>query len=209
MKNLIRITVACALALSLACCQKTGSEPEQKAGGEQAKRAEPAAKNVIPTKKVGLETGGKTLGGGKVKLNAVKMQGKGYDGEYNEALDSWKFEKWVPNAEGGNDNVVRIYLDAFDDRTTNMDRFAKKLQEKDFLDFGSVWTKVDKKESLDIGWVITGDNYDGEDTEKVFAVRINAINALCRGYIKHDAPGDHDKLRQEGIAACQTAKITQ
>lgn len=183
-----------------------GEAPKAEIAKAEIAKDEPAGE-AVPTTKVGLETGGKALGGEAVKLDKAKFVGAGYEGEYNEALDSWTYEKWIPNADGGNDNVVRIYLDGFnDERPADVEAFATKLQEADFIDYGSKWPKIDKKEAFDGGWAITGETNDGEDTEKAFAVRLDKYNALCRGYVKVDAK-DQDALLEEGVASCKTVTL--
>ena len=102
---------------------------------------------------------------------------------------------------------MRIYVTQWNaDHPADVDGFAVKLQEKDFLDFGSKWTKVDKKEAFDAGWVITGEWSDGEDTEKVFAVQLTKMKTLCRGYVKAKAK-NQAASHADGIAACKGAKL--
>lgn len=188
------------LALGSACSKKA----EEVKGGDPAKGTEITKSGANSTTKVGLDTGGKALGGEKVKLNKLKLGGTGFEGEYNEALDSWKFEKWEPQADGTNDNVVRIYVDGWnsDDWPTDVEQFATKLGTPDFLDFGSKWPKIDAKTPFAGGWAITGEVNDGTDQETALAVRVDKPGVLCRGYIKKTAK-DKAKTLAESIDACK------
>lgn len=198
-------TVAAVVTLALAGCGKKKEEgAAPAAGGSAAKGTEITKSGDNTTEKVGLDTGGKALGGEKVKLNKLKFGGTGFEGEYNEALDSWKYEKWEPQADGTNDNVVTIYVDGWnnDDWPTDVEGFATKLGTLDFLDMGSKWPKIDAKTPHAGGWVITGEVNDGTDQDTAFAVRVEKPGVLCRGYVKKTAK-DKAKTLQESIEACK------
>lgn len=205
MKNTITLIAVGTLAL-VGC----GGKKDDKGGGAAAGGSAAAKGTEITksgdntTEKVGLDTGGKALGGEKVKLNKLKFGGTGFDGQYNEALDSWTYEKWEPQKDGTNDNVVRIYVDGWntDDWPADVEGFATKLGTPDFLDMGSKWPKIEKKEPFAGGWVITGETNDGTDTETAFAVRLDKPGVLCRGYVKKSAK-DKAKTLQESIDACK------
>ena len=193
-----RLMIVSLSLLALACSKK-----------EDAKPTEPMTQSGDNTAtKVGLDTGGKALGGEAVKLSGLKFGGSGFEGEFNEALDDWKFEKWEAQKDGTNENVVTIYVDGWnqDEWPTAVEEFATKLGEKDFLDFGSRWTKIETKTPYDGGWVITGQWSDDEDTEAAFAVRIDKLGALCRGTVKPTAK-DAAKSMAEAIEACKGATI--
>ncbi len=191
--------------LALAGCGKK-SEEGSAAAGSAAKGAptEITKAGDNTTAKVGLDTGGKALGGEKVKLNKLKFGGTGFDGEYNEALDSWKYEKWEPQKDGTNDNVVTIYVDGWnnEDWPVDAEAFATKLGTPDFLDMGSKWPKIDAKTPHAGGWVITGEVNDGTDQDTAFAVRVDKPGVLCRGYVKKTAK-DKAKTLAESIEACK------
>lgn len=217
MKNTLTIASLLALVTAFGCGKDESKDKDKgKAAGKTpaAAKAAPAAPGKTPGKsgdntatKVGLDTGGKSLGGEPVKLNKLKFGGSGFDGEFNEALDSWTFEKWEPQADGTNDNVVTIYVGAWQGEwPADMDGFAKKLGEKDFLDYGSSWPKIDSKEAFADGWVIKGDWADDEDTEKAFAVQLTKHRVLCRGTVKAKAK-DVEKTRAESIEACKGATL--
>lgn len=149
---------------------------------------------------------------GPVALNTVKFGGEGYDAEYNETMSSWKIEKYVADtdeADGPKTMIVRLYLDQWnvDEWPTDSTAFGEKLIVKDFLDSGSTWT-ADKTEAFDGGWIITGTSNDGEETEHAFAVRLDKLNALCRGYIQNEvAEADRAAVLTDAIEACKTAMI--
>ncbi len=203
---LLAITTA-----TLAC-----SKDEKKGGEASAKTTEKAAASADKAleksgdntaTKVGLDTGGKSLGGEAVKLNSLKFGGSGFDGEFNEALDSWTFEKWEAQDDDTNMNVTTLYVSAWQSEWPgDMEAFAGKLGEADFLDFGSKWPTITSKTAFEGGWVITGDWSDGEDTEKAFAVQLTSSKILCRGGVKASAK-DIEKSRTEAIEACKAAKL--
>ena len=202
-----RITLALLIALPAAACggKKDDKPTEPAPAADEAKADEAKADEAgNTTAKVGLDTGGKTIGGEKVALDKMTFGGSGFDAEFNEALDSWTVEKWVPNEDGGNDMVVRVYVDAWnEDWPADHAAFGEKLKTKDFLDMGSSWT-VDKSEAFEGGWVVMGASSDGEDTEMAFAVRIDKANALCRGYVQVDVPEDkRAEVRDDAIAGCK------
>ena len=199
------------LALAASCSKKKEGEGAETAaaGGSAAKPTTAITESGSnTTAKVGLDTGGKALGGEAVKLNKLKFGGAGFEGEYNEALDSWKYEKWEPQKDGTNDNVVRVYIDGWnnDDWPKDVEGFATKLGTPDFLDMGSKWPKIESKTPFEGGWVIQGETNDGTDTEKAFVVRVDKHNILCRGYIK-DTAKDKAKTATEAIEACKTASM--
>jgi len=44
--------------------------------------------------------------------------------------------------------------------------------------------------------------------EAAFVVRLDALDALCRGYVRPEMPaGQRDAPRDEAIAACKAARI--
>jgi hypothetical protein len=192
-------------ALALSACSKKNEE----AGGTAAKPAptEITTSDDNTTAKVGLDTGGKALGGDAVKLNKLKFGGKGYEGEYNEALDSWKYEKWEAQKDGTNDNVVTIYIEGWqDDRPTDVEGFATKLGQPDFIDMGSKWPKIDAKTPFEGGWVITGESHDGDESLTAFAVRLDKPGVLCRGYVKSTAKNKAATVT-EAVEACKAVTI--
>jgi predicted outer membrane protein len=206
-------TLPLAILLAAGACSKSDKQNDQ-APAEAAKTVEGTAPSAAAPQagantatKVGLDTGGKALGGDATRLQKLKFGGAGFDAEYNEALDGWHIEKWEAQDDGMNDNVVSIYLDNFDSEWPNeMEAFATKLQTPDFLDFGSKWTKITKKTASDTGWVVTGEWSDGEDTEAAFAVYSAANATLCRGTVKASAK-DPAASVSDAIAACQASTL--
>lgn len=208
MMNRTGLTLIAVGTFAFAGCSKKKEEGGgAAASGSAAKGTEITKSGDNTTAKVGLDTGGKALGGEKVKLNNVKFGGAGFEGEYNEALDSWKYEKWEPQKDGTNDNVVTIYVDGWnnDDWPTDVEGFATKLGQPDFLDMGSKWPKIDAKTPHEGGWVITGEVNDGTDQDMAFAVRVDKPGVLCRGYVKKTAK-DKAKTLAESIEACKGIK---
>ncbi len=211
MKIATKLIPALVLVTAVAC-SKDKEKSESK--GEQSAKTTAPAPTAQPSKvgdntvqKVGLDTGGKSLGGEPVKLSGLKFGGEGFEGEFNEALDSWKFEKWEPQKGGGNDNVVTLYIDAWQDEwPADMEAFATKLGEENFLDYGYKWPTIATKEAFEGGWVIAGETTDGEDTEKSFAVQHTKLRILCRGTVKPTAK-DVEASRKEAIEACKAASI--
>jgi len=210
MKIITSLVPLLALTTAFACSKddkESKPEPAAKTAADTATAGTPTKSGDNTAQKVGLDTGGKSLGGEPVKLNALQFGGTGFDGDFNEALDSWTFEKWEPQKGGGNDMAVRIYVDGWDSEwPADVEGFATKLGEPDFLDAGSKWPKIEAKTAFEGGWVITGETNDGEDTETAFAVQLTKLRILCRGYVK-PAAKDIAASRLDAIEACKTATL--
>lgn len=208
MKTTTTLVALLSLTVAFACSKDETSdkaETSAKPTATQPETIETSGDNTA--KKVGLDTGGKALGGDPVKLGALKFGGSGFEGEFNEALDSWTFEKWEPQEGGGNDNVVRLYVDGWNsDWPADMEAFATKLGEPDFLDYGYKWPTIESKTAFEGGWVITGETSDEEDTEKSFAVQLSKLRILCRGSVKASAK-DVEASRNDAIEACKAATL--
>ena len=206
-------TLPLALLLAAAACSKDDKPSEAPSAAKIS--AVPTASDPLPAPaagsntvaKVGLDTGGKALGGDATRLQALAFGGSGFEGDYNEALDSWHLEKWEAQDDGMNDNVVSIYVDNFDSEwPKDMEAFATQLQTPDFLDYGSKWISVAEKTESDAGWTLRGEWSDDEDTEAAFAVYSAADNTLCRGTVKASAK-DQAASVADAIAACQAATL--
>jgi hypothetical protein len=195
-----RILITLCTTLMLASCG--GDKPaddkkatDKKATDDGAKKADADVAAPEPTPP--------PVAVAKIDLKALKITAEGWEGEYNEALEGWTFEKYTPNADGDND-PNRFYVDFMDsDRTTDLEEYAKKLQEDQaFQDFGYLYTAIEAKEKLDNGWLITGtmkDMNDAEDKgEPSFVLYRSDKNIYCRSGAFVDA-----KWRTEAIDACK------
>lgn len=208
--------VCCALALAVAACDskkdaapatdkkaQSKADPKADAKGGDAKVAkagvEPAAGDA--PKADAPPAAPKE----KIDMKALKLaNATGWEGQYNEVLESWTFEKYTPAGDGTN-APNRFYVDFMpDDRPGDVAGYAKKLQEdQNFQDMGYLYTKVDKQEANDGGWIIVGTSKDMNDAEDKgspsFVMYRSAKNVYCRGGTFVDA-----KLRDEAVAACQS-----
>lgn len=197
MSKRILITLCTTLMLAAAC---GGDKPadDKKATDKKAtdgdKKAEPEVVAPEPTPPPIVA---------KIDLKALKVEGEGWEGEYNEALEGWTWEKYTPNADGDND-PNRFYIDFWDeDRSRDIEENVKKLQEdQNFQDFGYLYTSIDKKETLANGWLITGimkDMNDPEDKgEASFVLYRSDKNIYCRSGAFVDA-----KMRDEAVELCK------
>lgn len=138
-------------------------------------------------------------------MKAVKVQAaEGWEGEYNEILESWTFEKYTPNEEGTND-PNRFYVDVFpEDTPTDAETYASKLQsDPGFQDMGYVFTEIASKETLESGWLILGTQKDTSDAEDAgspaFVMFRKDVNVRCHGGTFVSA-----ELRDEAVAACRS-----
>ena len=148
-------------------------------------------------------------------IKAVKVDVKnlkptlaeGWEGQFNEALKDWTYEKYTPTGEDGMNEPNRFYLDKFpSDRPKDVDAYAKKLQtDKNFQDFGSLFTVVAAKEKLPEGWLITGTQKDMSDSadkgSPAFVLYREDLGLYCRGSVFKS-----EQLRAEAIEACKTVK---
>lgn len=197
-----RTLITLCATLMLAACGGDKPADEKKAtdkkasdkAGDKAAVAEPALPTPAPTPAPVAKLDMKTL---------AVTAGDGWTGEYNEALESWTYEKYTPNAEGDND-PNRFYIDFMDpDRTVDLEENVKKLQEDpNFQDMGSLYTAIEAKETLANGWLITGTMKDMNDEEDKgqpsFALYRSDKNLFCRSGAFVDV-----KLRAEAIEACK------
>ncbi len=143
----------------------------------------------------------------KVDMKTLKVAAaKGWEGELNPTLGTWTYEKYTPGKDGTNE-PNRFYVDAFpDDRPTDVDGYAAKLQsDQNFQDMGSLFISVTAKEKLPSGWLITGVQKDmGDKDDKgqpAFVLYRADLTAYCRGGVfKSEA------LRAEAIEACKQMK---
>lgn len=161
MKVLRMVSVLCVAALCFVGCKKKETE------GDTGKKA--TANKVAVVK---LDD-----------IKAMKFDAKGWHSNYNKALDSWDFE------DKGYDS--KFYVGMLEEgKATKVDEFAKGLQEKDYIDWGFVWSEIKVKESFDGGWVIKGTqkDYDSGDTEPAVMIYLAKYNLLCRSSsLKSDA----------------------
>jgi len=170
--------------LVFACSKKEeGAPAEEKAAPAEAAPA-PAAKVVMD----------------QLKLKAAE----GWEGEFNKAMASWTYEKYVPAGDGTNDLGGRFYVDEWDsDMPKTAAAYADKLKtEKSFQDMGYIWPEAEAKD-IPGGWLVLGKCLDTSDKEAKpeLAFVANIGGCSCRG-----SGFKTDELRQEAIAACQSIK---
>jgi hypothetical protein len=117
---------------------------------------------------------------------------------------TWTFEKHVD--EGWN----RVYVDALpSDSPTSGDAYAKKLQEKDWQDFGSRWSEIMGVDPLEGGFVIMGWRQSTTDPKAqpelgVVVVRdIGGTRIRCRS----GALVTSEELYKEAVRLCVSARF--
>jgi hypothetical protein len=169
--------------LALTGCKKEeAGQPEEKAAAPEA---------AAPTAKVVMD---------QLKLKAAE----GWEGEFNKAMASWTYEKYVPAGDGTNDLGGRFYVDAWDsDMPGDAAAYADKLKTtQGFQDMGYIWTKAETKD-IPGGWLVLGECLDKSDAEAKpeLAFVANIGGCSCRG-----SGFKTDELRQEAVAACQSIK---
>lgn len=143
----------------------------------------------------------------KVEMKALKLTAaQGWTGEFNQATETWTWEKYTPGKDGPNE-PNRFYVDQFpEDRPAEVEAYADKLQkDKDFQDMGSLFISVTAKDKLPNGWLITGVQKDmGDAADKgapAFVLLRSDLNVYCRGGVfKSEA------TRTEAIDACKQLK---
>jgi len=168
--------------IAFACTKKEeGAPAEEKAAPAEAAPA-PAAKLVMD----------------QLKLKAAE----GWEGEFNKAMASWTYEKYVPAGDGTNDLGGRFYVDEWDnDMPKTAAAYADKLKtEKSFQDMGYIWPEATPKD-IPGGWLVLGKCLDTSDKEAkpelAFVANIGGCSCRGSGFLT-------DELRQEAIAACQS-----
>jgi hypothetical protein len=183
MKRLLMLIVLLPILSLTGCKKEEGGQPEEKA-------ATPAAAPV-PAAKVVMD---------QLKLRATD----GWEGEFNKAMASWTYEKYVPAGDGTNDLGGRFYVDEWNsDMPSAAAAYADKLKTKQgFQDMGYIWTKAETKD-IPGGWLILGKCLDksAKEVKPELAFVANISGCSCRG-----SGFKNDKLRDEAIAACQSIK---
>ncbi len=215
--TMLSLAGLCALTLTIGACdsakdaKKAAPDGDKKAAKAGAKKGEakpadakPADAKPADAKPADAKPADAKPKVEKIDMKALKLSAEGWEGEYNEALESWTFEKYTPAGDGTN-SPNRFYVDFMaDDAPADLEAYAEKLQkEKDFQDMGYLYTAIDKKEAIDGGWVIVGTAKDmGDDEDKgepSFVLYRAEKNIYCRGGTFVDA-----KLRDEALEACKT-----
>lgn len=190
----MRLLLPLALCFCLGCTKDTPKAPEAAPAPAKA----PEAKVQVPAAKVVVTP---------VDMKSLKPTlAEKWEGEFNQAMEDWTFEKYTPGPDGTN-QPNRFYLSKFpDDRPRDVEAYAKALQtDKNFQDMGSLYTAVAAKEKLPAGWLITGTQKDMGDAEDkgspAFVLYREDLGLYCRGSVfKTEA------LRAEAIEACKSLK---
>lgn len=183
MKRLLMLIVLLPILSFTGCKKEEGGQPEEKAAAPAAAPA-PTAKVVID----------------QLKIKATD----GWEGAFNKAMASWKYEKYVPAGDGTNDIGGRFYVYEWDrDMPGTAVAYAENLKTKQgFQDMGYIWTKA-KTKDIPGGWLVLGECLDKSDKEAKpeLAFVANIGGCSCRG-----SGFKNDELRNEAIAACQSIK---
>jgi hypothetical protein len=125
----------------------------------------------------------------------------GWDAEYSAALESWTVKK--PGRDAAVAPADRFYVDAFPgDAPTDVDAYAAKLEsDPNFQDAGYLFVEIERKETLDGGWLIVGTSKDTSDDESEgslsFVLLRSAAGVYCHSGTFVDA-----KSRDEAIEIC-------
>jgi hypothetical protein len=96
--------------------------------------------------------------GDELDMSALKVKAPAeWEGEYNKALKSWTYEKYVEVKGDDVRKPNRVYIDVLpDDAPTKMKDYAEKLKTKNFQDFNYVYTEITEQTEVDGGFLIKG-----------------------------------------------------
>ena len=198
---MIRNCLALGLVLGVAV---SGCKDKSKAGSA------PATATGTTTAAGGTETAKPVAAAAApaADMKGLKATAAGWEGEYNAALTSWTFEKYTPGPDDIN-VPNRIYIDVADaDAPADMDAFATKMGEKDFMDMGSKYSAIAEKSAVPGGFLVTGTVQDTMDAtakpEPGFAMVRDAGGTKIRC---HSGTMTSEALRAEAIELCKTAKF--
>jgi hypothetical protein len=131
-----------------------------------------------------------------VDLGKLRVQLEpGWKAEYQKFFNSWTIEKYTPGKDGFNESNRLTVRRLLGGEPTEVDAFAAKLKEKDFLDIGYQWTDVTAKGKLADGFFVKGWTRDHtvKDAKPVLGlvmVRDVAGGKLC---------GTSSSLRNEAV----------
>ncbi len=109
--NRWKMLIALLPILSLIACENKNAATPKEATAAPASTTAPAPKVVV--KKVAMD---------QLKLKAAK----GWEGEFNKAMSSWTYEKYIPAGDGTNDLGGRFYIDAWDTDMQPRPRITRK-----------------------------------------------------------------------------------
>lgn len=113
-----------------------------------------------------LVRAGEALDMKTLKVKAPK-EITGWEGEYNENLKSWTYEKYIEVSGEDTRKPNRFYVDVLpEDAPKKAKEYAEKLKTKDFQDFSYIYTEVTEANDLkDGGFLVKGMVKDYTDKE--------------------------------------------
>jgi hypothetical protein len=129
----------------------------------------------------------------------------GWDGDYNQNLSSWTYEKYLEVGDERKPN--RVYVNKFsDDFPTKAKEFAAKLKEKDFLDASYVWTEVSEPEEIAGGWLLKGMAKDHTDKDAQPGLSFVGMREIGgQKLIVKSVRLANEDMRKEGIEILKSA----
>jgi predicted Zn finger-like uncharacterized protein len=131
----------------------------------------------------------------------------GWKANYNKFLQSWDFEKYTPAPSGFNEaNSLRVATVI--DEPADVDAYAEKLKQKDYIDLEYVFSKITAKEKLPDGFLVKGEvsNYKNSKEQPrlglamirtIAGVRVYGVSTSLRS----------EPLRQEAIELFKSARL--
>lgn len=166
---------------------------------------------IIPFSEVAELTNISTSTQSKLQMKQLQLTlPAGWTLDYNKILEDWTAEKYVPQADGTNAMVARIYFDQLpEDAPEKLDAYADKLKQKDFQDYSYIYTKITEKGKLADGFAIKGlvVDYSAKKSQPelsfVMMRSIQGVKLRCRsGTLVSDA------VRTEAMNLCSTARFS-
>jgi predicted Zn finger-like uncharacterized protein len=147
-----------------------------------------------PSKKVGLD-----------KLE-VKLP-SGWKADYHKFLESWDFEKYTPAASGLNESSV-LRVATVIDEPADVNAYAEKLKQKDYIDLEYAFTEITAKEKLPDGFLVKGVVSNYKNTKEKPRLGLAMIRTLggVRVYCVSTSLRS-EALRQEAIELFKSARL--
>jgi hypothetical protein len=143
---------------------------------------------------------------GSFDIKKIPTEFKYWSGSYNEALESWTFQKYTAAADG-TDQISTFYIDNVSDGNPgSFNDYTKNLKKKDWLDLLSVWTVISTSEKLPDGFLFTGMCLQYKDPTAKPTPSFVLVKKFKNATIRCKGDAGDAALLAEAVEFCQKLK---
>jgi hypothetical protein len=147
--------------------------------------------------------------GDELDMSALKVTApKEWEGEYNKALKSWTYEKYIEVKGDDARKPNRVYVDVLpEDAPTKMKDYADKLKKNDFQDYGFVYTEITEQTEVDGGFLIKGLVKDHTDKEAKAGLGFVFVKKIKETFVRvKSGTLVNEDMRKEAIELAKSIK---